>query len=240
MKGINSAAGLLSSLHDVYSQLHCYRDSGAVLIPVAPHRPHTLKFRTTFIRGELFKFEFLEPVPHIDYNPKFDYTAVISSRDKNILIYIGEGMESRVEYLTSIDGAIGRITATSSGAAQTISKLLMPNEVRGFSVSGLLDAKVSRTFEQEGVTMTEVEGRGPFNQEYVLCIRQADGSLIYRKRRQDESGEWTIETRRPLSFNIGDTHIDSNFDTNELVQYGVEAIRSWDKWAFADPDQGST
>ena len=223
------AQDLVHSVVDRYSNIASYTDRGVVHTPTGVTSiPHELKFRTTFERGSLFKFEFLDPVPHQDLNPNYVYSAIYFDYNETHFIELEQSGSPEVKKYEHFKEAISDSTGISTGAAQTISRLLLPEITTGFALSNILYSNTTKVFQQNGDNTYEVEGKGPMNLDVLLWIQETTYLLLKHGIKKKGASNWVEEVR--LSIGVNNKINNENFSIKTAIEQAASTIEIAGSW----------
>jgi len=178
-----------------YSRLASYQDEGVVITTYDEEtggRIEKLPFKTSFKRPNLFRFEWTDY-----FLSKLGTKRVVWSNGKNAFTYWEPDRYEKEKYLGL---AIAGATGVSSGSAHTVSRLLLEDEVNGFSVTDLNGTSLLGEELFEGVLCYHIKGAHPDGQFYELWIGKSD--LLLRKVREESKDSNTVRTEEEIRRNI--------------------------------------
>ena len=203
-----TARSLLNQMAEKYSRLVSYQDEGEVVTTYDEEtggRIEKLPFKTSFKRPNLFRFEWTDY-----FLSKLGKKRVVWSNGKDAFTYWEPDRYEKEEYLGL---AIAGATGVSSGSAHTVSRLLIADEVSGFSVTELKDPSLLGEEIFEGVMCYHIKGAHPHGEFYELWIGKSD--LLLRKVRQETKDADKVRTEEEIRRNI---HVDDQI-ANALFDY---------------------
>lgn len=176
-------------MHEAYAQLQDYTDRGVVLTYWRdPTEPHELAFRTWFVRGHKFRFDWRDPHP---YPPLRHLVTNFSICFDGHIARWWQDRPAKAEERESLGSAIAGATGISGGAACDVPNLLMPEVVSSFQYDDLKDLRYGAKVEAAGTTCHRLLGVHPLGGEYELLIGEQD--LLLRKIISQNNGERRTE-----------------------------------------------
>jgi len=141
------ARQIIKKMGVIYSSCSSYQDSGLVQKIPSDHSDKfniQKKFRTYFVRPDLFRFEWEEKLPSIQKT----YIYVVWKNEKETYTYWGLGGEKRPE--KNLEEAISANTGVSSGGIRTVPFLLIKQE-RSSILNGLVNETLIGEVSLDGV-----------------------------------------------------------------------------------------
>ena len=202
-----SAMGILNNVFKVYSRLESYQDEGVLVDTNDEPTGGTIEkmpFKTFFKRPNLFRFEWT------DYGiTKLGRTKMIWFNGKDAFMY---WEPDRYEKAESLSLAVAGATGISHRAVNTVSDLLMPDELGGSSLARLTKLSLLAEDVVEGVRCYHIkatEGGDPFE----LWVGKNDFLLRKLRREMNVGGAlWiTEEFRRKIQVNQSITEVVFNY-----------------------------
>lgn len=186
---------LLNRMEEKYSHLNSYQDEGVVVTTYDEEtggRIEKLPFKTSFKRPNLFRFEWTDY-----FLSKLGKKRVVWSNGKSSFTY---WEPDRYEKEEDLGLGIAGATGVSGASAHTVPRLLIADEVGGFSVTEL--EKTSLVGEEvfEGVRCYHIKGAHPNGEIYELWIGKSD--LLLRKVRQITKDSNNTRTEEEIRRNI--------------------------------------
>jgi len=182
------APTLLRKVVQAYASLNSYQDDGTVT-RYGRDTPYQIEFTTSYKSPSLFRFGFSRPHPYAPLRhivTKFDLGF-----DGTAAFYVTTRYEQAAtsEPTQNLDQAIARATGISSGAAHTISQLLL-RDISGLSILDLVEARSLDDATFNGVDCHVISAQPPRGGEWRFWIEK--DTLLIRKLRtylgaQDES-----------------------------------------------------
>jgi hypothetical protein len=173
------ARALLESVAQRYASISSYEDTGSVTRYDGSEAPYRIDFTNAYKSPSLFRFAFAAPHP---YPPLHDIvTRYVLGFDGSAAYFrmTPQGQPERLEAAQSVNLAIAKGTGISSGAAHTISRLLLP-DVGGLSILELVDVQASEDATIADVQCLSVTAQHPRGAgEWKLWIEK-DTLLIRR------------------------------------------------------------
>lgn len=159
-----------------YASCSSYQDTGVVETTydeTTSGRIEKKPFKTYFQRPALFRFEW------IDYSPyKNGRVNIVWSNGKDTFTY---WEPDRYEKDESLVMGIAGATGVSSGAAHTLSRLLMEEIMSGFALTDLTDLSIVGSEQFEGELCYRINGKHPSGSVFELWIGKSD--YLVRKLR---------------------------------------------------------
>jgi outer membrane lipoprotein-sorting protein len=186
---------LLDQMAEKYSHLVSYQDEGVVITTYDEEtggRIEKLPFKTLFKRPNLFRFEWTDY-----FLSKLGTKRVIWSNGKDAFTY---WEPDRYEKEEELGLAIAGATGVSGGSAHTVPRLLLADEVGGFSVTELKHTSLLGEDVFEGVLCYHIKGAHPNGDFYELWIGKKD--LLLRKVRQQKKDTDKVVTDEEVRRNI--------------------------------------
>ena len=151
---------LLEDVARRYATCASYADDGLVTTLIIDEhgeerRLDAMRFSTRFVRPGRYRFEFGNQV-----NGAYWCQGVIWRDGEEVLEWdrLGRSVPTSSGHLSA---AIAGATGVSSGAAHTIPRLLLPDDVGGFGIDDVVEAKLTGEEEVGRVTCWKVTGRHP-------------------------------------------------------------------------------
>lgn len=192
-----TAEAIVTKMVGNYAAATSYQDAGVVLT----HRPgedvsDDKPFKTYFVRPDRFRFEWIR---HHPYPPMhhITYDHVIWSNQSGSFTYWSE--PALFERAQSLSLAVAGATGVSSGAAHTISRLLL-NSVTGFSLSDLRELTLLGQEQFEGTDCFRVRGKHPRGNDYEMWIG-ANDYLLRKLQKEIVPGTIQEEIHRDIQIN---------------------------------------
>jgi hypothetical protein len=146
-----------------YANCSSYQDIGVVETThneATSARVERMPFKTYFARPRFFRFEWIDYFPWKDGRKK-----IVWCDGKDAYSYWEPDRYEKEEYLgLGIAGATG----ISRGAAHTIPRLLMAEEVSGFALTDLTNLSLVGEEQFEGELCYRINGKHPFAGIYEL------------------------------------------------------------------------
>ena len=170
------AKALLESVVQRYASISSYEDTGSVTRYDGSVEPYRIDFTNAYKGPSLFRFAFATPHP---YPPLHHIvTRYVLGFDGSAAYFRMKPQDQpeRLEAAQSVSLAIAKGTGISSGAAHTISRLLLP-DVTGLSILDLVDVQATEDATIAGVKCLSVTAQHPRGGEWKLWIEQ-EGLLI--------------------------------------------------------------
>lgn len=204
---------LLKRMAEKYSRLISYQDEGVVVTTYDEEtggRIEKVPFKTSFKRPNLFRFEWTDY-----FLSKLGNKRVVWSNGKDAFTYWEPDRYEKEKYLGL---AIAGATGVSSGSAHTVPRLLLADEVSGFSVSELKNTSLLGEEVFEGVLCYHIKGAHPHGQIHELWIGKSD--LLLRKVRQvtKEPDKTTIEEEIHRNIHVNELIATSLFDYKPPIE----------------------
>ncbi len=183
------APTLLRRVVKAYAALNSYQDSGTVTRYDGSDSPYQTPFMTAYQSPSLFRFSFSRPHP---YPPlRHIVTKVDLGFDGTAAFYVTKRYDKppMSQPTQDLNEAIARATGISSGAAHTISQLLL-RDISGFSILELVEARSLDDTRFNGIECHLISAQHPKGGEWRFWIEK--DTLLIRKLRtypgaQDES-----------------------------------------------------
>ena len=178
-----------------YASCSSYQDTGVVQTThneANSARIERMPFKTYFARPRFFRFEW------IDYfHWKDGRKSIVWCDGKDTYSYWEPDRYEKEEYLgLGIAGATG----ISRGAAHTIPRLLMADEVSGFALTELTNLSLVGEELFEGVLCYRINGKHPFGDIYELWIGKRD--YLLRKLREESTNKEYVTVKEEIHRNI--------------------------------------
>jgi hypothetical protein len=173
-----NAKAPLESVVQRYASISSYEDTGSVTRYDGREAPYKIDFTNAYKSPSLFRFAFAAPHP---YPPLHDIvTNYVLGFDGSAAYFRMKPQDQpeRLEAARSVNLAIAKGTGISSGAAHTISRLLLP-DVTGLSILDLVDLQSTEDATIAGVRCLSVTAQHPRGGEWKLWIEQ--DRLLIRK-----------------------------------------------------------
>jgi hypothetical protein len=196
------AKALLESVVRRYASIRSYQDSGTVTQYDGRESPYRIDFANAYKSPSLFRFAFAAPHP---YPPLHNYVI------HYVLGFDGSAAYFRMkppdqpqtkEASQNVGLAIAKGTGISSGAAHTISRLLLP-DVGGLSILDLVDVRATEDATIAGVQCLSVTAQHPRGAgEWKLWIEK--DTLLMRRltvRRDPSGASFTEEVHQEIRVN---------------------------------------
>ena len=188
-----TAQDILHATHAKYATMRSYQDRGVVLtkFPSEPEADETA-FATFFRRPDRFRF---------DWTTHHPYSGLRHLRTHRVIWSDGTGAflysdrDGAIEPQESLRMAIAGATGVSSGAAHTVSPLLM-SDVGGFTLSQLQRLTL-QDGECDGAQCHRIGGYHPTGEFYEVFVDIQD-LLIRRVSEPDCDGVASDELRRDI------------------------------------------
>jgi outer membrane lipoprotein-sorting protein len=182
-----------------YAGCSSYQDTGVVettFDETTSGRIEKKPFKTYFQRPTLFRFEW------IDYSPYKDGRLnIVWSNGKEAFTY---WQPDRYEKEESLSMGIAGATGISSGAAHTLSRLLMEDIMSGFALTDLTDLSIVGSEQFEGEWCYRISGKHPSGSLYELWIGKSD-YLVRKLRRRSKFENFSTleeEIHRDIKINV--------------------------------------
>jgi hypothetical protein len=195
------ARALLESVVQRYASMSSYQDTGTVTQFDARESPYRIDFVNAYKSPSLFRFAFAAPHPYpplhefvIRYVLGFDGSAAYFRMKP-------QDEPERLEAPGNVGLAIAKGTGISSGAAHTISRLLLPG-VGGLSILDLVDAQTTENAMIADVQCLSVTAQHPRGGEWKLWIER--DTLLLRKmtvRHNPDSESFSDEVHENIRVN---------------------------------------
>jgi hypothetical protein len=188
-----TAQDVLLAMHSKYAAMRSYQDRGVVLTKFpTKQEPDELTFATFFRRPDHFRFEWTTHHPYEGLRHIRTHRVIWSNGTDAFLYSDRDGTVKREE---SLRMAIAGATGVSSGAAHTISPLLMA-DVGGFTLPQLQRLTL-QDGECEGVQCHRIGGYHPNGEFYEVFVGVHD-LLLRRVSEPDCEGVASNEFRRDI------------------------------------------
>jgi len=195
-----TAQEVLIAMRTKYAAMRSYQDRGIVLTKFPTNRQaNETTFATFFRRPDRFRFEWTTHHPYEGLRHVRTH-RVIWSDGTGAFLY--SDRDGTIEPQESLRMAIAGATGVSSGAAHTISPLLMA-DVGGFTLPQL-ERLTFGEGECDGVTCYRIGGYHPQGDFYEVFV-SVDDLLLRRVRETYPDGVVSDELRR-------DIHVDEPID----------------------------
>ncbi len=172
-----SASECISSVAERYRAIQSYSDVGIVRLIGKLNLP-SCWFETHFVRPQQFRCQFIRPHPYRPLRHLQTKYIVGSDGAASYLYTQPPGSKSIFEAEEDLRIAVAGATGISSGAAHTVSELLLEC-VGGFSLTMLNRLHFRRARSLDGVLCHRISGRHPRGGRVVIWIGVND--LLIRK-----------------------------------------------------------
>ena len=190
----SDATRILNNVFSAYSRMASYQDEGLLVLTSdepTGGRIEKMPFKTFFKRPNLFRFEWIEYTI-----TKLGRTKIIWFNGKEAFMY---WEPDEYEQKESLGLAVGSAAGISHGAINTVSDLLMPDELGGSRLKQL--SKISVVGEEviDGVNCYHIKANSG-GDPYELWVGKTD-FLIRKRREERQIGDtlWiTEETRKKI------------------------------------------
>jgi hypothetical protein len=195
------AKALLESVVQRYASISSYQDSGSVTRYDGGESPYRIDFTNAYKSPSLFRFAFAVPHP---YPPLRNIVAHYVLGFDGSAAYFRMKPQDQPETKEAsrhVGLAIANGTGISSGAAHTISRLLLP-DVGGLSILDLVDMQSTEVATIADVTCLSVTAQHPRGGEWKLWIEQ--DTLLIRKmtvRHDPDSESFSEEVHDDIRVN---------------------------------------
>jgi hypothetical protein len=196
-EGFPSAQSILRTMAVRYAKATSYQDVGRVetkYFRSGVNNEETILFKTYFIRPRFFRVEWSSAGAH-----SFKERNAVVCDNNRTVVY-----SSRDKFETMDDLSLGIAYATgiSSGAAHTISSLLIEN-TSDFRILDLANIVVTGTDVFEGIECFVITGRHPLGDKFELWVGRNDYLLrkLRTEHRFDTFSTVTMEVRQEIKIN---------------------------------------
>jgi hypothetical protein len=174
------APTLLRNAAQAYAALNSYQDNGTVTRYDGSDSPYQVVFTTSYKSPSLFRFGFSRPHP---YPPLRDIVTKFEvGFDGTAPFYVTTEYQKapRSVPTQNVDQALARATGISSGAAHTISRLLL-RDISGLSILDLVEARSLDDATVNGIECYLISAQHPRGGEWRFWIEK--DTLLIRKLR---------------------------------------------------------
>ena len=175
----------LTQAAQVYASAESYLDEGLVLttfIDSDGERVTQRPFNTAFVRPDRFRYEYRD---RGEESRKY----IVGRDGERVRTWWHVG--DRLREMDDLSLALAGATGVSGGSAHTIPRLLMPDTIRGFVLTDLLDVELLGEEEVDGAACYKIQGRHPRADWQTLWIEK-DRMLVRRIDQQTQ-----FDTFRP-------------------------------------------
>jgi hypothetical protein len=173
------AQEVLHGMIALYASLHSYSDTGHVKTKIASSGViHRRWFSTLYQRPSSFRFTFFSPHPHPQLGHIVTQHVVGFDGAEGYRVTKGPTDVEPLRSSTSLKLAIAGATGISSGAAHTISRLLLP-QVEGMSLLDSVNPRFNDATEIDGAVCHSITAEFPRGGERELWIEKH--TLLLRK-----------------------------------------------------------
>ncbi len=188
-----TAEGILLAMHAKYAAMSSYQDRGVVLTKF-PSKPvaNETTFATFFQRPDRFFFEWTTHHPYSGFRHLLTRRVIWSDGAGAFLFSDEDGSVAIKENLVM---AIAGATGVSSGAAHTVSALLM-TDVGGFTLTQLQRLTLAED-EYDGTQCYRIGGYHPYGDFYEVFVSVHD-LLLRRVSHPDRDGVSSDELRNDI------------------------------------------
>jgi hypothetical protein len=195
------AKGLLESVVHRYASLSSYEDTGTVTRYDGGESPYRIDFMNVYKSPSMFRFAFAVPHPYPPLHDIVTHYVLGSDGSAAYFRMKRQDQPERVEAPQSVSLAIAKGTGISSGAAHTISRLLLP-DVTGLSILDLVDAQSAEDATIADVKCFSVTAQHPRGGEWQLWIEK-ETSLIRKMtvRHDPDSESYSEELHENIRIN---------------------------------------
>jgi hypothetical protein len=185
---------LLERVGERYQTFSTYQDSGVVLsYRTDDQSPREIVFTTWFVRPNYFRFDWRD---HHPYPPLRHIVTNHSVRSSGTSATYRQDNPHEVTEERDLGLAIAGATGISSAAACDVPNLLMPEVVRAFKITQLLNLEIVGTSIFEGTSCIQVRGQHPRGGEHELWIGEAD--FLVRNFRKSRPGRRADQIHRNI------------------------------------------
>jgi len=174
-EGELTAQEILAKMAETYAACSSYEDHGSVISEFQSDHPFTarLVFKTAFIRPDHFRFEHRSQSISMPLEWKRN-VVLKNGAETNVIWSFKPGPEKSESLAMAIAGATG----ISSGAAHTIPRMLLPEDVTGWVLTNLEDATLYPSGSVAGRLCYRVAGRSGKSGTESLWIDQQSFLLL--------------------------------------------------------------
>ena len=192
----SSGAGfsIIEALVDRYRRLHSYRDEGVVL---QPDSFPEVRFKTSFVAPELFRFEFSTAHPFPGLRHRVTKHVVGSDGRRAYDFEVRPGRDGVLRIVSDVGMAVAGATGISSGAAHTIARLLIPS-VGGLALTDLRDWRADGETVVDGQQCVRLVGIHPRGGAWEIAVDKALGLLRSVAHDIEEDGR-QLQIRRSIT-----------------------------------------
>lgn len=177
-----TAQAIVKRMAQRYASCLSYQDTGVVETThneANSARVERMPFKTYFARPQFFRFEWIDYFPWKDGRKKI----VWSDGNESYTYWEPDTYEKEEELGLAIAGATG----ISRGAAHTVPRLLIADEVSGFGLTELTNLSIVGEERFEGELCYRITGKHPFGITYELWIGKRD--FLLRKVREESKNK---------------------------------------------------
>jgi len=217
-----AAREILSAMAKAYADCTSYRDTGTVSTKFSSlgtvsadsfggERSNRLEFKTAFVRGGSFRFEYSDLDGHAAHKP-----YIIASDGKTVRSWWH--VKPGVETAASLGMAIAGATGVSSGSAHHIPRLLLP-EIDGWPLTAVVDPRLDGEETLDGHVCLKLVARHSNGDPWTLWIDK-DTHLVRQLFRSHEFADKGFRTEQTTIYK---PEVDVTIDPSELAFNPPEA-----------------
>ena len=189
-----TARQILDHTATIYRECKSYHDSGVVktvLIKAGGNLIEEKPFITSFIRPDRFRFEYFEKEAN-----KQERRYFVWQKRNNIVAWRDFKIKLGIDRPKSISSALAGAMGVSGGSAYTIPRMLLPDQIKGWSLTDMSDIK--------RIDDSKIENNGCY------CIQG---------RHDDSPMTLWIDKETFLVRRIDSQHKFDNFRTESITTY---------------------
>ncbi len=222
------AREILGRVAATYANARSYRDTGVVRITWSGELSHASQrpFRTAFVRGGGFRFEFADQEPR-------SLLGMVGFPETHLVIW-GDNDRAKTWWTlndgevkdTDLDLAVWGAKGVSGGSSHLVPRLLLPGTISGESIDALEDPRVAAIETVDGrrcVRLNGTHGGG------LVDFWIDDHSLLRRVRkiRKENAGQVEEITAYEPSIDVGIAPATFVFEPPEMVSQSLRILAFW-------------
>jgi hypothetical protein len=194
--GALTAKDVLERMAKVHAGCKSYRDSGVVKTAFLTKQDgpggntEEIPFATAFVRPDRFRFEH-----KVRQGNGKEARHIVWRKGTDVRTWWE--VSKKVHNLESLSQAVAEATGVSAGAAHTISQLLLPNEIDGWSLTDMKEAKRIDDGKLDGAPCYRIQGKDGSGNPMTLWVDQK----TFLVRRIDTEMTFThFRTKRTATY----------------------------------------